>query len=309
MLCGLFGASGSTVAWYVSDMGGTEEHCTVRRVIAAVVVTFDAPPGTLDRCLDALADEVDRIVVVDTGGRAEIGDRPHVDLVRVANDGYGAAANVGFDAALAGGASAVVLLNDDVVGRPGWVAPLVTALGGDRVGAAQPVLVVAGTDVVNSRGVQIGPDGAGTDIDDGRPHVPSPSVTPLELFTGGAVAFRPAFLRDTGGFDRRWFLYYEDVDLARRGSRLGWRYVLVGGAVVDHVRSVTTGRMPDRTRYLQERNRLRAAFRWASPATIVRALWLSVRRLRHEPRRVHARALAAALAAAPGELRRRLADP
>lgn len=273
-------------------------------MIAAVVVTYAAPPGALERCLAAVVDEVDAVVLVDTGRSVVPDDHPGVELLQVPNDGYGVAADAGFARAAQLGAAAVVLLNDDVVGRPGWVAPLVAALGGDGVGAAQPVLLVAGTDtpIVNSRGVRIGPDGAGTDIGDGDLHEPATGTEPIELFTGGAVAVSAAFLEATGGFDRRWFLYYEDVDLARRGAAAGWRYLLVHDSVVDHERGSTTAQMPTRTRYLQERNRLWAAFRYADAATIARAIWLSVRRVRHAPRRTHARALVAGLGGAPREL-------
>lgn len=290
-------------------------HCTVRPVIAAVVVTYAAPPGMLQACVSALraAGGVDRVIVVDNGGRAEVAEGDHaggsvpVELLRTDNRGYGAAANAGVARARELGAVRVALLNDDVEVRPGWAEALAAELV-DRdqlVGAAQPVVLVAGSDpeVVNSLGVGIGPDGAGTDLGDGDP--PPPAGTPatdLAVFTGGAVMFTSAFLDATGGFDERWFLYYEDVDLARRGARLGWRYRLVPAAVVTHLRGASTSQLPDRTRYLQERNRVWCAVRHAPAATVARALWLSVRRLRHAPRAVHAKALAAALAGTPRRL-------
>jgi GT2 family glycosyltransferase len=277
-------------------------------VIAAVVVTYAAPAEALRRCLDAVVPEVDAVVVVDTGGSADVGRSGGVELLRVPNDGYGAAANAGFARARALGAATIVLLNDDVVGRTGWVRPLVDALATNGVGAAQPVLLVAGSEppIVNSLGVRVGGDGAGTDAGDGDPYEPATGTAAIELFTGGAVAFATAFLDDTGGFDTRWFLYYEDIDLGRRGAELGWRYLLVHDSVVDHERGSTTAGQPDLTRYLQERNRLWAAFRFADPGTIARAVLLSVRRLRHAPRSVHARALAAGLAGAPRQLARRV---
>ena len=282
----------------------TVQHCTVRRVIAAVVVTFSTPAATLGRCLDAVAGEVDLVVVVDTGGSAEVEDRPGVVVLRVRNDGYGAAANAGFRVARAAGATTAILLNDDVVGRPGWVAPLVEALAKPGVGAAQPVLLVADTDppVVNSLGARVGPDGAGVDVGDGERYVAGTGTSEIELFTGGAVAFSDAFLQATGGFDERWFLYYEDVDLGRRGAVMGWTYLLVHDSVVAHTRGESTSRQPERTRFLQERNRLWAAFRFADRATVGRAVWLSIRRLRYAPVGVHAKALAAGLAGAPREL-------
>lgn len=267
-------------------------------MIAAVVVTYTAAPGMLDACVAAIRSSggVDLVVVVDTGGRANPAD-PGVELLRVDNRGYGAAANTGFRAAFDRGADAVALLNDDVVVRDGWLEPLAAELSaGERLGAAQPKLLHAGSGFVNSLGVQIGRDGAGTDIGDGEPDVPGGEPRDIAIFSGGAVLLSRAFLEDTGGFDERWFLYYEDVDLALRGAARGWRYRLVPTSVVDHARSTSASTQPDRTWYLQERNRLWAAFRFRGPATICRALWLSIRRLRHPPRVVHARALGGGLA-------------
>jgi N-acetylglucosaminyl-diphospho-decaprenol L-rhamnosyltransferase len=278
-------------------------------VIAAVVVTHAAPAATLAACLDSIraAGGVDRIIVIDNGGSAAV-DGDDVELVRTPNKGYGAAANEGFRRAFALGATAIALLNDDIVVRTGWTEPLRAALEQPRVGAAQPKLLIAGSDPprVNSLGVRIGRDGAGTDIGDGTLDVVVGAPSEIARFTGGAVMFAAGFLRETGGFDERFFLYYEDADLAARGSPLGWTYRLVPASVVDHERSATTAADGRRTRYYRERNRLWHAFRHCDAVTQVRALWLSFRRLRHRPRAVHARALTAGVAGAPGAwLRRR----
>lgn len=278
-------------------------HCTVRRVIAVVVVTFSAPAEMLDRCLASLraSGGVDRIIVVDTGGRASPND-PDATLIRVENRGYGAAANVGFEAARRAGADLVAFLNDDVTVGTDWISPLVDQLAAERVGAAQPMLLSPGRTEVASLGVRIGRDGAGVDLGAGEDPPSEPAVRDLALFTGGAVLFTSPFLIATGGFDERYFLYYEDVDLAKRGAELGWTYRLVTESVVEHVGGVSTGSDPDRTRFFQERNRLWAAFRFGDGRLIVRALWLSLRRLRHRPVRVHSRALLAGLAGAPVRL-------
>ncbi|MEJ7800573.1 MAG: glycosyltransferase family 2 protein, partial [Ilumatobacter sp.] len=184
-------------------------------MLAAVVVTYSAPAETLDRCLRALADTeaLDRIVVVDTGGSARIADdlTGRVELHPMENRGYGAAANAGRGRLV--GARAIALLNDDVVVQNGWLEPLVAALDGERVGAAQPVLVGADHSVVVSAGVELDRFGAGTDIGDGTPP-PAGAPREIEIFNGGTVLFDTAFLDDVGGFDERYFLYYEDVDLA-----------------------------------------------------------------------------------------------
>jgi N-acetylglucosaminyl-diphospho-decaprenol L-rhamnosyltransferase len=289
----------------------TAGQCTVPPMIAAVIVTHTAPAEVVVACVRSVvsAGGAASIVVVHNGsdqGRealsgafdsADLGDR--ISIVQTANRGYGAAANVGAARAIELGATAVALLNDDVTVRPGWLAPLASALDEPGVGAAQPKLLVAGSDppVVNSLGVAIDRYGAGFDIGDGSIDSDGSGTVTIEAFTAGAVLLSVAFLRATGGFDERWFLYYEDLDLSARGRALGWRYVVVHDSVVDHARGLSTGADGGRTRYLQERNRIRHAFRHLGAATILRALWLSVRRLRHEPRSVHARALAAGLPA------------
>ena len=278
---------------------------------AAVVVTYSAPAEMLDRCLRSIVESggIDHVVVVDNGGNAVIADDLGVDveLVVLDNPGYGAAANHGF--AVVGDAAAVALLNDDVVVQPGWFAPLITALEPDGVGAAQPVLVGADHDVVTSLGVQLDRYGAGSDIGDGGPVPGDRTPSRLAIFNGGTVVFDPAFLRDTGGFDESFFLYYEDVDLALRGSRRGWRYVLVPDSVVEHRRGTSTSADTATTRFHQERNRLWTALRFGSVGTIARALWMSIRRLRHSPRSVHVRALVAGVVGAPRQLVRRFRAP
>ena len=120
---------------------------------------------------------------------------------------------------------------------PGWLRPLLRRSEADpTLGAVQPKLLFAGSDParINSVGVVIGGDAAGTDLGYGEadgPRFAQPS--PIESFTGGAVLFRATFLDATRGFDESYFLYYEDVDLARRGATLGWTYRCVpdGGGV------------------------------------------------------------------------------
>jgi len=113
------------------------------------------------------------------------------------------------------------------------------------------------------------------------------------------VLFRSEFLRDVGLFDERFFLYYEDVDLGLRGSARGWVYRCAPASRVRHRGGTSTSQVAARTRYLRERNRLWILVRHRPAADLARGLWLSVRRVRHRPRVLHARALLAGVAAAP----------
>jgi GT2 family glycosyltransferase len=276
-------------------------------VIAVVIVTFSAEVAMLDACVASVraAGNADHVIVVDNGGGAAVD--ADVDLVRpTRNLGFGAGANAGFRRAIELGATYVALLNDDIEVEVGWLPPLRDALDADPArGAVQPKLLLAGTDParVNSVGVTIGADGAGTDI--GYNEVDGPHFAnerAIDACTGGAVLFRAQFLEATAGFDESYFLYYEDVDLAYRGAELGWTYWCAPASVVHHRVSASTAQLGDRARYLQERNRLRFAARFGDVATMRRALWLSIRRLRWSPRGAHARALLAGLAWAPAAL-------
>ncbi len=194
-----------------------------------------------------------------------------------------------------------MILNDDVVVEQGWLAPLVAELAHDRVGAVQPKLLFADEPpTINSLGVLLGPDGAGTDIamhDADDPTDTAPRD--LAIFTGAAVLISAEFARATGGFDERFFLYYEDVDLALRGTELGWRYRLAPASRMRHRGSATVATIGSRAAFFRERNRIWVLFRHRPWGDVRRGLWLSVRRLRWAPRSAHARALVRGVAAAP----------
>jgi N-acetylglucosaminyl-diphospho-decaprenol L-rhamnosyltransferase len=279
-------------------------------VLAVVIVTFSAEAAMLDACIESVlaGGDADRVIVVDNGGNASVGDG--VVLVRApGNIGFGGGANLGFRQAAELGATMVALLNDDLEVEAGWLAPLRAALNEDpKLGAVQPKLLLAGSDPprINSLGVTIGGDGAGSDIGYGEIDGPQfGNDRPIECCTGGAVLFRSQFLEETRGFDDSYFLYYEDVDLARRGAQLGWTYRCVPSSVVWHRVSASTSQLGRRARYLQERNRLRFAFRFGDRAMVRRALWLSIRRLRWSPRGTHAKALIAGIWHAPAARRAR----
>lgn len=281
--------------------------------VGMVIVTHAGVGEMLRRCVQSVDDGggVDHIVVVDNSGvvGAEDLDEWAIDQVlRVDNHGFGAAANVGFRSVIEqlGSDCAVGLLNDDVTVTSGWIEPLIGLLARDeQVGAVQPKLLVAETEppLVNSVGVQLDAAGAGTDIGYREADGPAWSTAgPIDIFSGGAVLFRASFIDDLDGFDERYFLYYEDVDLALRGAERGWTFACEPLSVVHHAVSASTMSLGDDLRRLQDRNRLWTAFRFGSQRSIAAAVWLSVRRLRHAPLRMHWKALAAGLSGAPRRL-------
>lgn len=282
--------------------------------VDVVVLTFDAAPGMLEDAVRSVLDRISdgtgaptvEVHVVDNGthaaGRLAASTWRGAPLSAAArltvsdeNRGYAGGMNVGLRAA-SPDVDVVVLLNDDVTVTDGWLEPLLAEFASPEVGAVQPLLVAPGGTEINSAGVDIDRFGAGNDrLRDQPVAAAGVAAVDIDVFTGGAVAMSRAFIENVGAFDERFFLYYEDVDLARRGARAGWRYRLVPASRVEHRGSATTADLGERVILLRERNRLWATAMHGSTGDVARALWLSIRRVRHRPRSIHAQALAAGM--------------
>lgn len=93
----------------------------------------------------------------------------------------------------------------------------------------------------------------------------------VPLWCGAAVLFHADYLRDVGGFDESFFLYYEDTDLGLRGLARGWRTRFVNDAVVEHRHSDRTTQGAQLVEVLQHRNRLLMLARNAPLDVVVNA--------------------------------------
>jgi len=71
----------------------------------------------------------------------------------------------------------------------------------------------------------------------------------------GAALYRRSMLDQIGLFDKAFFAYYEDVDLALRSCMAGWKALYVPEAIVYHGHSSTLGKDSPLKTYLLERNR------------------------------------------------------
>jgi GT2 family glycosyltransferase len=112
-------------------------------------------------------------------------------------------------------------------------------------------------DVVNNAGALLLDGGYGADRGylavDGEGY-----DEPAEVFawSGGSVLLSARYLADVGLFDERFFLYYEDTDLAWRGRSRGWTYRYEPAAVARHVHAASSGEASPTFQHHNERNRL-----------------------------------------------------
>jgi len=226
----------------------------------------------IDRCVAALQatrwDGDLEVLVVDNGSTdGSVDDwstrHPDVGLLRTGtNLGFAGGMNRGL--ADLEGVDAVALVNSDAFVDPGWLVPLVAALDADEgLGAACPKILFAegpdgGPPVINNVGNELGPtwephDRGFEEVDAGQ----YDEAEDVWGWCGAAVLLRRRYLDEVGRFDERLFMYAEDVDLAWRGARQGWRYRYVPTSVVHHLhRASSGGERTPRLDVLNRRNRL-----------------------------------------------------
>ena len=129
-------------------------------------------------------------------------------------------------------------------------------------------------DVVNNAGSNLFTGGRGGDrgfLERDRGQYDEPAD--IFAWCGGAVLLRRAYLDDVGLFDERFFLYYEDTDLAWRGRLAGWRYVYVPNSTVRHRHAASSGGEGAALfRFYVQRNRLLMLVRSAPVSLVVRAV-------------------------------------
>lgn len=259
--------------------------------VIAVVLNFRRPAETI-ACVTSIRRDDPRtgIVVVDNGSHdadALLASLPaDVTLLRTAtNLGYAGGNNLGIRRALAQEADAVLVLNNDVVLRPGCTEALSEALerhpswgvvGPLSLLAHDPDRVdflAADVDVEHIALRAHGRDGPVIDV--------GFHDRDTDYVTGSAMLFRRSVLETVGLFDERFFLVWEDVDLCVRIRSAGWRCGATPSATVLHGRGVTFGGDESplqryffaRNSFLLARKHLKPPQRWETELLCLRRYW------------------------------------
>ncbi|MGV0598363.1 glycosyltransferase family 2 protein, partial [Mycolicibacterium pulveris] len=73
-----------------------------------------------------------------------------------------------------------------------------------------------------------------------------PSERPVGWLSGSCLLLRRAAFDEISGFDERYFMYMEDVDLGDRLGKAGWQNVYVPSAEILHDKGHAAGRDPAR---------------------------------------------------------------
>lgn len=252
-------------------------------MVSVIVVNYRTAEHTV-ACLQTLREELDwparalELICVDNASGDRSAQRiaaavPQARLIRSStNLGFAGGCNLG-----ASKASGEILgfLNSDARAHPGWVRAAVEVFRADRTVAAVASKVL---------------DWSGTRIDyvDGgltwygmgyKPHVGEPDMGEHDtardvLFGTGAALFvrKPVFDR-VGGFDERFFMFCEDVDLGWRLNLRGYRVRYEPRSIAYHRHHASLrGTDPARELYLLERNALAALYKNVSDETLATVL-------------------------------------
>jgi glycosyltransferase involved in cell wall biosynthesis/GT2 family glycosyltransferase len=219
----------------------------------------------------AAAGAVTEVVVVDnasTDGSAAAACRLGADRVveNPLNAGFVVAASQGL--ALAN-SDWVLLANPDLVVSEPFVGVVLEAAASappDVAALVPDIRYASDPQVINSRGLEVDDVGVPAERDAGRPA--DSAEPPFEVFgaSSSASILRIEALRRIGGLEPAYFAYLEDVDVAWRLRKAGYRALLLRDALALHEGSASTGEGSWLKAFLVARNR-RILFRLHGPRT------------------------------------------
>lgn len=265
--------------------------------LRAIVVTYNSATS-LAACLRALQPQVvdvgGELIMVDNGSDDEsvaIGRRHGATVIEAGgNLGFAAGCNLGVRGAAA---DLLVVVNPDAQLDDGCLARLLevhrgqaragpiggcarlegggydrrAAMGGPRLRGA--LFFAVGLDALFRGSRWIDPEHGPRALPEG-----DGNVVPVEAVSGAVMAVPRELWSRLHGFDERYYLYGEDVDLCLRAASIGWQPVIAVGAGYTHVGGMTADASHHR-RVLLHRGKVELYRRHLAPwqaALAVRAL-------------------------------------
>lgn len=201
--------------------------------VATVIVNFRTPQLSIRAARSALLDEATaEVIVVENGSGDDSSERlrhglrqeSRVQIVESPNNlGFGGGANLG-----ASRASAPILffLNSDAISGPNSITRLAEFLSArDALGAVAPRIMTPDGEIQSD---------AFGDFPSGR-LLSWPGEGPgPEWISGAAFAIWRTEFEALGGFDSKYWMYWEDVDLCWRLAKRSKSVAIVADAIVIH---------------------------------------------------------------------------
>jgi len=266
----------------MSKLDSAPETSAGANSVSVVIVNYRGADDTIEcithlRALNYPAASL-QIVVVDNDSGDDSVTRireaaPDITLIESdRNSGFAGGCNLGV--AHASG-DFVAFINSDARPDPNWLRAAVAEFD------ASPEVAAVGSKVLDWDGKLIDYVGGNVNFigqgykleaghpDDGQYEKPKDVLFP----TGSAAIFRANVFRELGGFDERFFMFLEDVDLGWRVNLAGHRVRYVPTSVVYHRHHVAIEKFGSyREHYLLARNSLLMIYKNFSNETLARVL-------------------------------------
>ncbi len=237
---------------------GSSSSSAGRPVVAALLLNYRGADMTLQCARDLLAitDVMLSIVVLDNNSGAGevaqlqqgIADMPrgqhelHV-LPFAENFGFAGGMNRGIEFAAREKIPFVLVLNNDMRLPSDFVLPLLDVLRNDpAVGAVGPT-VVHPDGTVWAEGGELGfvPNGLRLIRHGQKPSDVTDGPAEVGFLTGACMMMRTEVAGGVGGFDRNYFMYWEDVAISSKLRRRGLRIVWLPWVRVEHLGGQSSG--------------------------------------------------------------------
>ncbi len=270
-----------------------------RKALVSIIIVNYNGLAHLQKCIPSvLRTEKVRyeVIVVDNGSEDDSLTwlRAHYPEVRIVEIG----ANVGFgegnrQGVLASNGRWIAFLNNDTVVEPAWLGELLkVSMADPEIGASCSTLrLMQHPEILNGIGGGMSKLGYGYDRRYGCPAETAGCEAPVEdvFFPTAAAMLISRRLFEDEGFDRRIFMYHEDVDLGWRLRLLGLRVVVCRDSIVYHHFGGTSHSAQGllwRER-MGSRHNVRSILKHAEPLTMLKAfkglgkLWLRMGAYRH----------------------------
>ncbi len=261
--------------------------------VFVVVLNWNRADDTLE-CLRSISDlhlpntsltvvVVDNASTDDSVERIKKGKWPFnfVVLKNSRNLGFAAGNNVGIDYSLKSGADYVMVLNNDTIVNKNLLDNLISSFDckNKKVGVVSPKIYFAkGFEFYKNRysendlgrviwyaggridwnnvfGINVGVD----EVDKGQ----FDKEVETDFATGCCSLFSALALKRVGLYDKRYFMYFEDVDLSVRLKKVGYKVLFNPKGMVFHKVAQSSGIGSDLNDYFITRNRLLFGMKYA----------------------------------------------
>jgi len=234
--------------------------------VAIVVVMWNGCQDTVE-CLESLRNDTypnKQLIVVDNGSAddsvVQVREKfPEAELIENhTNLGFTGGNNIGIRKAIAQGADYLYLLNNDTTVEPDALTKLVAvAEANPDFGLISPVMHYfdpprdiwfAGSQIALAQGLAV--------HDNSR--MPERTEEPYEVpwLSGCAILMRATLARQLEGFDERYYLTFEDVDISLRVRKAGFALAIVPAARIYHKGGMSGKRISGVGYYYVVRNKL-----------------------------------------------------